>query len=155
MEADKKKERSFIMIKPDGVQRGLVGKVISRFEDRGYKLVGMKMVTPPKALVEEHYVEHKGKKFLPFLVDYIISGPCVPMVFEGLEVIATGRKMIGATKPLEASPGTIRGDFAQDVGRNIVHGSDSVDSAKREIGLWFKPEEISAWDKMGGSWLYE
>ncbi|KAK2079393.1 hypothetical protein QBZ16_003084 [Prototheca wickerhamii] len=148
-------ERSFIMVKPEGVQRGLVGDIIKRFEQRGYKLVGIKVLVPGTDLANVHYGEHEGKPFFPKLVDHITSGPVVAMVWEGKEVVKTGRAMIGATNPLASAPGTIRGDFAVDMGRNIVHGSDSVESAQREIALWFKPEEL--WDFVPTitKWVYE
>ena len=150
-----KDERTFIMIKPDGVQRGLVGKIIQRFEDKGFKLVGLKMARPTKPQLEEHYAEHAGKPFLPKLLDYMMMGPVVQMVWEGKDCVATGRKMLGKTKPSESDPGTIRGDFGIDSGRNICHGSDSVDSANREIKLWFKPEEIATYTLATEQWIYE
>ena len=131
-------ERTYIMVKPDGVQRGVVGDIIGRFERKGYSLRGLKLTTPPQDLLEEHYRDLKDKGFFPKLMGYMTSGPVVAMVWEGKGVVATGRKMLGATNPLESAPGTIRGDFCIDVGRNICHGSDSVESAEREIALWFK-----------------
>lgn len=151
----KNQERSFIMIKPDGVQRGLVSKIIKRFEERGYKLVAMKMIQASQQLLEEHYKDLKEKAFFPGLIKYMQSGPVVPMVFEGTDIVATGRNMLGKTKPLESNPGTIRGDFCIDVGRNIVHGSDSVESAQREINLWFKKEEICEYKLNQFEWIYE
>ncbi|CAF0879579.1 unnamed protein product [Adineta steineri] len=148
-------ERSFIMIKPDGVQRGIVGDVIRRFEQKGYKLVGLKMIQAPRALLESHYEEHKGKKFFEPLLTYVGSGPCVAMVWEGLNVISVGRKMLGATDPSKAEPGTIRGDFSIVTGRNICHGSDSETAAKREIDLWFRPEEVANWAHTAERWIYE
>ncbi|CAF3409744.1 unnamed protein product [Rotaria sp. Silwood1] len=148
-------ERTFIMVKPDGVQRGLVGDIIRRFEQRGYKLVALKMIQAPKALLESHYEEHKGKKFYEPLLTYIGSGPVVAMVWEGLNVISVGRKMLGATDPAKSEPGTIRGDYAIVTGRNIVHGSDSENAAKREIDLWFRPDEVSNWLHTAERWIYE
>ncbi|CAF0719363.1 unnamed protein product [Adineta ricciae] len=148
-------ERSFIMIKPDGVQRGLVGDILRRFEQRGYKLVALKMIQAPRALLESHYEEHKGKKFYEPLLSYIGSGPVVAMVWEGLNVITVGRKMLGATDPAKSEPGTIRGDYAIVTGRNIVHGSDSDKAAKREIDLWFRPDEIANWPHTAERWIYE
>ena len=148
-------ERTFIMVKPDGVQRGLVGEIIKRFEQKGFKLVAMKMATPTKAQLEEHYAEHKGKPFLPKLLDYMLMGPVVQMVWEGSNVILTGRKMMGKTKPLDSDPGTIRGDFAIDSGRNVIHGSDGIESAKREIDLWFKPTEVFDHKLAAHAWIYE
>eukprot|EP00825_Cyclidium_porcatum_P039230 TRINITY_DN4706_c0_g1_i1.p1 TRINITY_DN4706_c0_g1~~TRINITY_DN4706_c0_g1_i1.p1 ORF type:complete len:185 (+),score=52.67 TRINITY_DN4706_c0_g1_i1:70-624(+) len=151
----KSQERSFIMVKPDGVQRGLVGKIMKRFEERGYKLVAMKMIQAPKELLEQHYKDLKEKSFFPGLIKYMQSGPVVPMVFEGTDIVNTGRNMLGKTKPLESNPGTIRGDFCIDVGRNIIHGSDSVESAKREISLWFKAEELCDYKLNQFQWIYE
>jgi nucleoside-diphosphate kinase len=148
-------ERTFIAIKPDGVQRALVGQIISRFEAKGFTLVGLKLMKVSKELAEEHYGEHKEKPFFPGLVEFITSGPLVAMVWEGNGVVAAARKMIGATKPLESDPGTIRGDFGVDMGRNIIHGSDAVDTAEREIKLWFKEEELVGWTPTVTPWLYE
>ena len=148
-------ERSFIMIKPDGVARGLVSAIIGRFEARGYKLVGLKMLTPSVELAERHYAEHAGKPFFPKLTSFLSSGPVVAMVFEGKGVVQTGRQMIGATNPAAASPGTIRGDYGIDLGRNIVHGSDSHESAFLEISLWFSPSELNEYAKPEAGWLYE
>ena len=153
--ADPRLERTFIMIKPDGVQRGLVGPIIERFERRGYKLAALKLYSPAKSLLEEHYGEHKGKPFFEPLVNYMLMGPVVCMIWEGLDIVKTGRKMLGATKPLNSEPGTIRGDFSIETGRNIVHGSDSVESAEREIKLWFKPEEIQTYKRDVDKWIYE
>jgi nucleoside-diphosphate kinase len=148
-------ERSFIAIKPDGVQRGLVGEIISRFERKGFKLVGLKQLTPSRELAEGHYGVHRERPFFPGLVEFITSGPVVAMVWEGEGVIAAARLMIGATKPLEASPGTIRGDLAVDIGRNVIHGSDGPDTAAHEIGLWFAPSELSDWTPADQSWRTE
>ena len=140
-------ERTFLAIKPDGVQRGLVGEVIQRFERKGYKLVGMKLMQVPRETAENHYGEHKGKPFFNGLVDYITSAPIVAMAWEGNNVVAAARQIVGATNPQNAAPGTIRGDFAVDIGRNIIHGSDSVESGIRELGIFFKPEELTGWDR--------
>jgi nucleoside-diphosphate kinase len=129
--------------------------VINRFERRGYKLVGMKFMQVPDALAQEHYGEHKGKKFFESLISYITSGPVCAMVWEGKEVVKTSRMMVGATNPLNSAPGTIRGDFAIDVGRNIIHGSDSVETAKREAALWFKEEELFSWEPLVKAMIYE
>ncbi|KAI8988570.1 nucleoside diphosphate kinase [Mycotypha africana] len=149
-------ERTFIMVKPDGVQRGLVGEIIKRFEQKGYQLLAMEMVHPTREILEEHYQEHKGKPFFPKIVDFMSSGPVVAMVWYGNEVIKTGRKMLGATNPLESAPGTIRGDFGVVTGRNICHGSDSAESAEREIKLWF-PQGVTMYDNTRTlqQWLYE
>lgn len=148
-------ERTFIAIKPDGVQRQLVGEIISRFESKGFTLVGLKLVKVSRSLAEQHYAEHKEKPFFPSLVEFITSGPVVAMVWEGKGVVAAARKMIGSTNPLNAEPGTIRGDFGVDVGRNIIHGSDAVETAKREISLWFKEEELIGWEPSLTQWIYE
>merc|ERR1711968_389063 len=130
------------MIKPDGVQRGLVGKIIERFETKGFKLVAMKLCSPGKAHLEAHYADLAGKKFFPGLIEYMTSGPVVAMVWQGANAVLTGRKMLGATRPFDSEPGTIRGDFCIDVGRNICHGSDAVESANHEIKLWFNDSEV-------------
>ncbi|KII88743.1 hypothetical protein PLICRDRAFT_141268 [Plicaturopsis crispa FD-325 SS-3] len=130
-------ERTYIMIKPDGVQRGLVGKIIQRFEERGFKLVALKLVHATPEHLEKHYADLKGKPFFPGLVKYMAAGPVVAMVWEGLDAVKTGRVMLGATNPLQSAVGTIRGDYALAVGRNICHGSDSVENAEKEIKLWF------------------
>ena len=149
------RERTFIMIKPDGVQRGLVGDIIKRFETKGLKLVALKMSTPGKELFEKHYSDLSSKGFFAGLVTYASSGPVVAMVWEGHNAVVTGRKMLGATRPDDSAPGTIRGDYAIDVGRNIIHGSDSVDSANKEINLWFQENEISGWSHHSNSWVHE
>jgi nucleoside-diphosphate kinase len=148
-------ERTYIMVKPDGVQRGLVGEIISRFEKRGYTLRALKQTLPSEELLKQHYSDLSEKPFFPKLIKYMLSGPVVCMVWEGKAVVATGRKMLGETNPLNSLPGTIRGDFCIDVGRNICHGSDSVESAKKEIGLWFKPEEVGEWKSHSYDWVYE
>jgi nucleoside-diphosphate kinase len=154
--ASSTQERSFIMVKPDAVHRGLVGEVVKRFETKGYKLVGIKVLVPTKDLAAAHYAEHNGRPFFPKLVDFLSSGAVVAMVWEGKGVVAAGRAMIGATNPLTSAPGTLRGDLAIDVGRNIVHGSDGVDAAQREIALWFKPEELAAdYTTAQQAWIYE
>lgn len=149
------RERTFIMIKPDGVQRGLVGEIISRFEKKGFKLVAMKMAAPGKEMFAQHYADLSTKKFFSGLIDYASSGPVVAMVWEGYNVVLTGRKMLGATRPDDSLPGTIRGDLSIDVGRNIIHGSDSVDSANHEIGLWFGQENVISWTNHSDPWVYE
>ena len=148
-------ERTYIMIKPDGVQRGLIGSIISRFESRGYKLVALKTKQATKTLLESHYKDLVEKPFFPALRDYMLSGPVVSMVWEGKEAVSTGRKMLGATNPLESAPGTIRGDYCIVVGRNICHGSDSVENAEREIGLWFEEGELLEWEDHSNDWVYE
>ena len=130
-------ERTFLAIKPDGVKKHLVGEIIARFERRGYTLVALKLVKPSKDLAETHYAEHNQRPFFGELVEFLTSGNVVAMVWEGKGVIATARKMIGKTNPLDSEPGTIRGDFAIETGQNIIHGSDGPESAAREIKLWF------------------
>lgn len=148
-------ERTFLAIKPDGVQRGLVGEIIGRFEAKGFKLVGMKMMTASRELAEKHYEVHKERPFFPGLVNFITSSPVVAMVWEGEGVVASARKIIGATNPLNAEPGTIRGDFGINVGRNIIHGSDAIETARVEISLWFKEQELSAWEPSLTPWIVE
>jgi len=148
-------ERTFIAVKPDGVQRGLVGKIVSRFEERGYKLVAIKAVVPSRALAEEHYADLRPRPFFKGLVDYMTNGkaPVVAMVWEGKDVIRQGRAMIGATNPLDSAPGSIRGQYCISVGRNIIHGSDSYESAAKEIVLWFgKPGDIINWEPANWVW---
>jgi len=153
MEAQR--ERTFVMIKPDGVQRSLVGEIISRFEHRGYKLVGMKFLQPTEALLRQHYADLAHLPFFPKLLAYISSGPVVAMVWEGTAAVSNGRKMVGATRPGESLPGTIRGDYALDVGRNVIHASDGVEAALREIALWFTPEEQVSWNLAQHAWIFE
>lgn len=143
------------MIKPDGVQRGLIGEVISRLERKGLKIVALKMLKISNETAEKHYEEHKAKPFFSSLVSYITSGPVVAMVVEGKNAIRVVRKMVGATNPSEAEPGTIRGDFALDIGRNVVHASDSQASADREISIFFRPEEIASYERETDRWVYE
>jgi len=148
-------ERTYIMIKPDGVQRGLVGTIISRFEQKGFYLKGLKFLQASRELLEEHYADLKARPFFPHLVEYMLSGPVVGMIWEGSGVVAAGRVLLGETNPLNSKPGTIRGDFAIITGRNICHGSDSVASAEREIALWFKQEEQVKWTHHSHTWIYE
>ncbi|UYV71608.1 awd [Cordylochernes scorpioides] len=174
------RERTFIMIKPDGVQRGLIGQIIERFERKGFKLVAMKLVQASDELLRQHYSDLAGRPFFEGLVKYMQMGPVVPMVWEGLNVVATGRDMIGATNPIESKPGTIRGDLCIQVGRhapfipllilpcyyrmlyqrsvcsrNIIHGSDSLPSAEKEIALWFGEKELANWTPAQSAWVYE
>ncbi|ELW62254.1 nucleoside diphosphate kinase A [Tupaia chinensis] len=148
-------ERTFIAIKPDGVQRGLVGEIIKRFEQKGFLLVGMKFMHASEDLLKEHYIDLKDRPFFAGLVKYMHSGPVVAMVWEGLNVVKTGRVMLGETNPADSKPGTIRGDFCIQVGRNIIHGSDSVESAEKEIALWFQPEELVDYKNCAQDWIYE
>ncbi|MBC1520522.1 nucleoside-diphosphate kinase [Listeria aquatica] len=146
-------ERTYVMVKPDGVARGLIGKIITRFEDKGLNLVSAKLLQMDEALAKAHYQEHVGKPFFDDLVSFITSGPIFAMVLEGDEAISVARKMMGATNPLEATPGTIRADFAVHMNRNVIHGSDSEASAKREIGLFFKPEELTSAKRADWNWI--
>jgi nucleoside-diphosphate kinase len=148
-------DRTFVMVKPDGVSRGLVGEIIARMERKGLKLVAAKLELLPEGRVTEQYREHLEKPFFPGLKGYIMSGPCMLMVWEGNNVVGIARTLIGATNPAEAAPGTIRGDFALDIGRNVIHGSDSHESAEREIGIHFPPEELVDYTRIDESLLYE
>ena len=143
------------MIKPDGVQRALIGQTISRFESKGLKVVAAKFMHVSDELASEHYGEHEGKPFYGTLIDYITSGPVLALVFEGVDCISCVRTLVGKTNPQEAAPGTIRGDFAMETGRNIIHASDSPASAEREIGLFFKPEDIIKYERADDAWIYE
>lgn len=148
-------EQTFIMVKPDGVQRGIVGQIITRFEQKGYFLRAIKMMVASEELLQTHYEDLSKKAFFPGLVKYMASGPVCAMVWEGKNVVKAGRMLLGATNPVDSLPGTIRGDFCIDVGRNICHGSDAVESAKREISLWFKEEEVAKWEHHSAKWVYE
>ncbi len=148
-------ERTFVAVKPDGVQRKLVGEVIRRFEAKGFTLVGLKLLNVSRELAEEHYGVHRERPFFNGLIEFITSSPVVAMVWEGDGVVAAARKIIGATNPLNAELGTIRGDFGVSVGRNLIHGSDAIETAQKEIGLWFKEEELVNWNPALASWLYE
>ena len=148
-------ERTYIMIKPDGVQRGLVGEIVSRFERKGFRLVAMKTQQATGEMLEEHYKDLVTKPFFPKLKEYMLSGPVCCMCWEGTEAVKTGRMMLGATNPRESAPGTIRGDYCLEVGRNICHGSDSVENAEKEIGLWFDDKDIMDWESHSKDWIYE
>ncbi|MBP8240737.1 MAG: nucleoside-diphosphate kinase [Thermoflexales bacterium] len=148
-------ERTLIIIKPDGVQRALVGDVIKRFEQRGLRLAGLKLIQIPRALAEEHYAEHKGKGFYEGTVTYMTSAPVVVMVLEGPDAVAASRATMGATNPLNAAPGTIRADFGLNISRNLVHGSDKPETAEREIKLYFQPGELLSYARAGDGWLKE
>jgi nucleoside-diphosphate kinase len=145
------------MVKPDGVQRGLISEILERFENRGLKIVGAKFVQMDRELAEQHYAEHEGKPFYDSLVEFITSGPVFAMVLDGQDATRQVRRMMGATDPAEAAPGTIRGDYGLDLGRNVIHGSDHEDEGanQREIELFFDEDELVEWDKIDGSWLYE
>ncbi|KAM8824547.1 nucleoside diphosphate kinase, mitochondrial [Synchiropus picturatus] len=140
------RERTLVAVKPDGVQRRLVGQIIRRFEQRGFKLVGLKMLQVSEDLLSQHYCELRKKPFYPNLLKYMTSGPVVVMVWEGPDVVQTTRTMVGPTNPAQAAAGTVRGDFSLHVSRNVVHASDSLEGAKREIQLWFQGQELLNWD---------
>ena len=147
-------ERTFIMVKPDGVQRGLIGEIISRFERRGLKIVGMRMLQVSQELASQHYAVHQGKPFYAGLIQYITSAPVVAMVVEGTNAIQAVRQTVGATRPHEAAPGTIRADLAIEIGRNLVHASDGPETAATEIALWFG-EGLVAWPRANDGWIFE
>lgn len=147
-------EKTFLMVKPDGVQRQLIGEIISRFERKGFQLVGGKLMIVSSELAGEHYTEHKERPFFNDLVEFITSGPVFAMVWQGENVISTSRKMMGVTNPKEAAPGTIRGDFGLTVRKNIIHGSDSPESAVREISLFFSEQELQEYSKLINRWIY-
>jgi nucleoside-diphosphate kinase len=147
-------EKSFVMIKPDGVQRGLAGEIIGRLERKGLKLLGLKLLQIPPELAASHYGEHRDKPFYDELVSFITSGPVVAMVWEGLNAVTVIRALMGKTNPADAAPGTIRGDLALFMGNNVIHGSDSLQSAEREIKLFFRPEELVAYSKATDAWVY-
>ncbi|MUV39778.1 Nucleoside-diphosphate kinase [Lentibacillus sp. JNUCC-1] len=147
-------EKTFLMIKPDGVQRNLIGDIVSRFEQKGFTLVGGKLMQITNELAQTHYGEHKERPFFGELVDFITSGPVFAMVWEGEDVIKTARNMMGQTNPQEAAPGTVRGDYGITVGKNIIHGSDSPESAEREIKLFFDEQELVSYQKQLNDWIY-
>ncbi|OGS51306.1 MAG: nucleoside-diphosphate kinase [Euryarchaeota archaeon RBG_16_68_12] len=149
------RERTFALLKPDAVQRGLVGEILQRFERKGLKLVAMKLVRVSKDLAESYYAEHKGKPFFEPLVRYVTASPVIAIVLEGEGAVAAVRRMMGKTNSAEAESGTVRGDFGLVIGRNLIHGSDSPASAKREIGLFFTPEELLEYTRIDEAWLYE
>ncbi len=146
-------EKTFVLVKPDGVQRGLIGEILSRLEKRGLKLVAAKFLQVPVSLAEKHYAIHKGKPFYDGLIKYITSAPVMAMIFEGPEAVALVRQTMGLTNPLKAEPGTIRHDFALRISRNLTHASDSPENAELEISLWFNSEEIVKWAKSNEDWI--
>ena len=148
-------ERTLVLIKPDGVQRQLVGPIVGRLEQRGLKIVGLKMVQVSQALVRKHYAVHEGKSFFEPLVAYITSSPVVAMVLEGPNAVEATRSTMGATNPVKAAPGTIRADFGMEIGRNLVHGSDSLENAATEIALWFAADELMEYRRDTDRWLVE
>ena len=148
-------ERTFVIIKPDAVQRGLTGEILSRFENRGLRIIGMKFLQISQALAEKHYAVHAGKPFFAGLVSYITSSPVVVIALEGTNAVAAARKTIGATKPQEAEAGTIRGDLALEIGRNLVHGSDSVENGQIEVANFFTDTELKSWQRNTDPWIFE
>ncbi|MCW2277062.1 nucleoside-diphosphate kinase [Heliophilum fasciatum] len=148
-------ERTFLMLKPDAIQRGLIGEVIARLEKKGFQLVAMKFLRLTREMAEKHYEEHVGKPFFPGLVDYITSAPVVAMCWQGKDIVTVSRDLMGATNPAKAAPGTIRGTFAVDIGRNIIHGSDSPASAERELAIYFAPEDFVSWERNNQPWITE
>ncbi len=148
-------ERTLVLVKPDGVQRGLIGEIIARLERRGLRLVAAKFMQVSRELAEAHYAVHKGKPFYDKLIRYITSGPVMAMVWEGPNAIAAVRQTMGATRPTEAAPGTVRHDFALEIGRNLTHASDSPETAAQEIALWFHPDEIVSWSRALDPWIFE
>jgi nucleoside-diphosphate kinase len=148
-------EKTLVLVKPDGVQRGLIGEVISRLERRGLRLVAAKFMSVSQALAEEHYDIHKGKPFYDGLIKYITSAPVMAMVWEGPKAVAAVRQTMGSTRPTEAAPGTLRHDFALEVGRNLTHASDSPENGEKEVNLWFRPGEIVSWGREIDRWIFE
>ncbi|MCY3410392.1 MAG: nucleoside-diphosphate kinase [Candidatus Heimdallarchaeota archaeon] len=148
-------EKEFIMIKPDAVQRGLVGEIVKRIESTGLKILAMKFIQVTQEQAEKHYEVHKERPFYPALVKFITSGPTVAIAVEGKNAVKKTRNIVGATNPTEASPGTIRGDYGMDIGRNMVHASDSVENAELELAIYFKDEEYCSWKPVTHMWLYE
>jgi len=147
-------QTTFVMVKPDGVQRGLVGKIIGRFEQKGLRLVGLRQLTPSLELAEAHYEVHNERPFYPGLIRFITSGPVVAMAWTGVDAISVARNIIGPTDGRKAAPGTIRGDYAMDIGHNIIHGSDAEETAEFELGLWF-PDGVEDWARLDETWVYE
>lgn len=148
-------ERTFVLAKPDAVQRGLIGEIIVRLEKRGLKLVGAKFLAVSRSLAEEHYAVHKGKPFYEGLINYITSAPVMAMVWEGPQAIAAVRQTMGATRPVEASPGSLRHDYGLSVGRNLTHASDGPETAEAEITLWFTEDELVSWQRPVDEWIFE
>ena len=148
-------EKTLVLVKPDGVQRGLIGEVISRLERRGLRLVAAKFMPVSQELAETHYAIHKGKPFYEGLVGYITSAPVLAMVWEGPNAVAAVRQTMGSTRPTEAAPGTLRHDFALEVGRNLTHASDTLENGEKEVDLWFRPDELVSWDRAVDPWIFE
>ena len=148
-------EKEFIMLKPDSVQRGLIGEIINRFEQSGMRLLAMKFIQVSKEQAEKHYEVHKERPFYPNLVKFITSGPVVVMAFQGLNAVKKTRNLVGSTNPVDAAPGTIRGDLGLDIGRNLIHASDSVENAALELAIYFEESEYVTWQPISESWIYE
>ncbi|KAH9421561.1 Nucleoside diphosphate kinase A [Dermatophagoides pteronyssinus] len=148
-------EQTFLLIKPDGIQRGLIGEIIQRFESKGFQLIAIKLQMANDEILRKHYQDLIDRPFFPKLIEYMKMGPIVPMVWQGMNVVRTARQMLGETNPLDSRPGTIRGDFCLQTGRNIIHGSDSIETAKREINLWFQSDELIEYNSSRNDWIYE
>jgi nucleoside-diphosphate kinase len=148
-------EKTFVLVKPDGVQRGLIGEVISRLERRGLRLVAAKFIQVSQELAETHYAVHKDKPFYGSLIAYITASPVMAMVWEGPNAVAAVRQTMGSTRPTEADPGTLRHDYALMIGRNLTHASDSIENGEKEVALWFKPEELTSWERDNDRWYFE
>jgi nucleoside-diphosphate kinase len=148
-------EKTLVIIKPDGVQRGLIGEIIGRLERRGLRLVGMKFLSVGPELAAQHYAVHQSKPFYEPLIHYIVSAPVVVMAWQGNNAIEAVRQTVGATNPIKAAPGTIRAEFGMDIGRNLIHASDGPETAAFELGLWFKPDELVEWQREGERWVFE
>lgn len=148
-------EKTLVLVKPDGVQRGLIGEIIRRLEQRGLKLIAAKFMWVSKELAEKHYAIHKGKPFYDGLIEYITSAPVMAMVWSGPNAVAAVRQTMGATRPTEAAPGSVRHDFGLEIGRNLTHASDSVENGEKETALWFRPEELVEWNRALDSWIFE
>ena len=148
-------ERTLVLVKPDGVQRGLIGEVINRLERRGLQLMAAKFLQVSRELAETHYAIHKGKSFYNGLIEYITSAPVMAMVWEGPNAVAAIRQTMGATRPTEAAPGSVRHDFALEIGRNLTHASDTVENSEKEVALWFKPDELVDWKRETDRWIFE
>jgi len=148
-------QRTLVLIKPDAVQRGLIGEITARLERRGLRLMAARFLQVGRELAEQHYAVHKGKAFYPGLLDYITSSPVMAMVWEGPEAVVAVRQTMGATRPTEAAPGTVRHDFGLEVGRNLTHASDSPATAEAEVALWFRPDELVSWDRETDRWIFE
>ena len=148
-------EQTLILIKPDAMQRGIAFEILARLERRGLKLAGLRLLQVEQPMAERHYAEHEGKPFFAGLVSYITSSPIIAAVFEGTNAVSAARQTIGSTNPTESSPGTIRGDFGLEIGRNLIHGSDSVESAEREIGIFFEGQAVIQWKKDTDKWIFE